>query len=37
MSALPARNGAPPVPAALVAADDHTEPSQLFDLPIETG
>jgi len=36
MSALPARNGAAPAPAGLVAADDHLEPSHLFDLPIET-
>jgi len=36
MSALPARDGTPPVPAALAAAPEHTEPSHLFDLPIET-
>jgi N-acetylglucosaminyldiphosphoundecaprenol N-acetyl-beta-D-mannosaminyltransferase len=36
VNALPAPNGTPPVPAALASAPDHTEPSQLFDLPIET-
>ena len=36
MNALPARNGTAPVPAALAPAPEHTEPSQLFDLPIET-
>ena len=36
MNAQPAPNGGPPLPAALAAAPDHPEPSQLFDLPIET-
>jgi N-acetylglucosaminyldiphosphoundecaprenol N-acetyl-beta-D-mannosaminyltransferase len=37
MSALSARNGAPPRPALLAApAADDGDPSRLFDLPIET-
>jgi N-acetylglucosaminyldiphosphoundecaprenol N-acetyl-beta-D-mannosaminyltransferase len=39
VNALPAKNGGPPVPAHVTAVPgtgDHTEPSRLFDLPIET-